>query len=281
MNDPAAKTIDSNLFIDFARYFELKLALTEEQRAQVFQVRYRVYCEEFGYEPAEVFRDEQERDAYDEQSAHCLVVHKESGMPAGCVRLVTVTGDQPLPMEEHAAGSIDAAFMAPYAQKRSSICEISRLAVDGAFRRRRGEQETRFGTPDALVFSSQEKRTFPLLALSLFIASAASADLLGRRNLFAIMEPFLPAILRRSGVRFQRIGEDFEFRGIRAPYFASIDALRHEVPPEISFAYDVVRQQLFEQLNEAREALGEGAAGGVIEPAVELFDGHPHLTAVS
>jgi N-acyl amino acid synthase of PEP-CTERM/exosortase system len=233
----------SSLFMDFASYFDLSLALTPEQRASVYQVRYHVYCEEFGYEPVESFRNGQETDDYDDKSIHCLVTHRATNRPAGCVRLVLVEGEDHMPMEDHAGESIDAAFMSRFSDQRNSICEISRLAVDGDFRRRRGERETRFGATETFQFAEREKRTFPLIAVSLFLASAAAADILGRKHLFAIMEPFLPTILRRTGVQFHRVGEDFDFRGVRAPYYANIEDLVRDAPDELRLCFEVVKQQ--------------------------------------
>jgi N-acyl amino acid synthase of PEP-CTERM/exosortase system len=243
----AAET--SSLFLDFAKYFDLSLAQSAEEHAAVYQVRYRVYCEEFGYEPMEAFMDRQETDAFDAQSVHCLVTHKESNRPAGCVRLVLVDDEDQLPMEQHSGDAIDADFMRRFDHNRHTICEISRLAVDGAFRRRRGEDATQFGAHDSLLFNDDERRTFPLIAVALFLASASVADIYERPHLFAIMEPFLPKILGRIGVNFERVGADFEFRGIRAPYYANVDRLVSEVPDDLRFCYDAVKGQFAQALS--------------------------------
>lgn len=272
MSSPKIRAEASSLFMDFAQYFELSMALTEAERAAVYHVRYRVYCEEFGYEPIESFLNGQETDEFDEKSIHCLVTHKETGRPAGCVRLVLVNDNDRLPMELHSGNAIDNSFMRRFAQKRGAICEISRLAVDGDFRRRRGEKATQFGAHDAFLFNEEEQRTFPLIAVALFLASAAAADVLSRRHVFAIMEPFLPKILRRTGVEFQRIGEDFQFRGVRAPYYASLDDLVRNAPDELRLCYDVVKEQFAQELQPSlpgrkvsRKAGGN--AGGNAAPA--------------
>lgn len=273
MENNAASADKSSLFMDFARYFDLSLALTEAQRALVYQVRYRVYCEEFGYEPVETFANHQEIDEFDDQSVHCLVTHRDSGRPAGCVRLVMMNSDGPMPMEQHSGGSVDQGFMRRFADQRQTLCEISRLAVDSDFRRRRGERETRFGTKETLQFHTREKRTFPLIAVSLFLASAAVAELMHRKHCFAIMEPFLPAILLRTGVGFQRVGEDFEFRGTRAPYYANLDDLVRDAPDELRLCYEVVKAQFAEVLlpaMEARKAARVAAMGG-LAPALPTF----------
>jgi len=238
----------SSLFMEFARYFELSLALTPAEKEAVYAVRYRVYCEEFGYEPIEAFLDRQETDEFDDQSIHCLVMHKETGRPAGCVRLVFVEGDNRLPMELHGGGAIDAEFMHRFDHKRDEICEISRLAVDGAFRRRRGEDATQFGAHDAFLFNDEERRTFPLIAVALFLASAAVADIQARPHIFAIMEPFLPKMLGRIGVQFRRVGEDFQFRGVRAPYYANINDLVRDVTDDLGLCYHAVKAQFIDVL---------------------------------
>jgi hypothetical protein len=99
-----------------------------------------------------------------------------------------------------------------------------------------------------LHFAAREKRTFSLIAVSLFLAAAAAADLMRRKDCFAIMEPFLPTILRRIGVTVERVGEDFEYKGVRAPYYLNIDEAIRSGPAELRLCYDVVRSQFAEIL---------------------------------
>lgn len=269
----------SKLFMEFAQYFELSIALTAEQKQAVFAIRYNVYCEEFGYEDAAAFKDDLETDKFDASSVHCLVTHKASGIPAGCVRLVTPDEHTFMPMEEHCGHALDADFFEHFKDRRTAMSEISRLAVDGQFRRRRGEDETRFGNTDTLHFAAREKRTFSLIAVSLFLAAAAVADLLNRKDTFSIMEPFLPTILRRTGITVKRVGEDFEFRGKRAPYHLNVDEAVRTIPDELRLCYEVVRAKFSEVLGpggeraacsrsfESRAALSAGVrAGGLLKP---------------
>ncbi|EAQ98898.1 PEP-CTERM/exosortase system-associated acyltransferase [Congregibacter litoralis] len=248
MPKPAINPEMSSLFMDFAQYFELSLAVTPEQKALVYSVRYSVYCEEFGYEDPDAFHNNCETDDFDDQSIHCLVMHKSSGLPAGCVRLVTVGEGDGMPMESHCKGSLDEAFFNNFENKRATMAEISRLAVEGNFRRRRGESATRFGNTSSLHFAAREERTFSLIAVSLFLAAAACADLVRRRDCFAIMEPFLPEILRRTGIVVKRVGGDFDYKGVRAPYYLNIDEAVRAAPDELRLCYEVVRSQFAEVL---------------------------------
>ena len=255
---------------EFHQYFELAPAVSQEQRNMVYQIRYRVYCEEFGYESTEAFSNHEETDEFDDQSAHCLVTHRASGVPVGCVRVVMPNGNDLMPMEVHAGSSIDQDFMIGFVERRNMLCEISRLAVDGAFRRRRREQENPIGNVDALSTAEWERRTFPLIALSLMVGAGALADALGRKHCVAIMEPFLPVMMRRAGIHFRRIGEDFEFRGTRAPYYGNMEELFNSAPAELRLYFNTMREQFIAALqkNPASAPIGHVPIGpGMLKSA--------------
>ena len=231
-----------SLVEDFQEYFELELATTPERLAHVYSIRYRVYCQEFGYEPLEAFPDGQETDEFDAYSSHCLVMHKSSGRPAGCARLVHVDETSLMPMEKFCPASIDQETLRDFDGRRNTICEFSRLAVDGAFRRRAGEQATRFGEFTALDYSQRELRTFSLIAVSTILAAFAMSDLIGRTNCFAMMEPFLPRLLRRSGIIVHPAGQETDYHGIRAPYFFESHATVAGMEPELREFFNAIRR---------------------------------------
>ncbi len=243
MNDESMQSIVEN----FERYFEIVLATSAEQKNQVFNVRYRVYCEEFEYETVDHFPDQLEVDDYDPISQHCLIIHRESKAPAGCVRLVPALGnidEMPLPLERYCSSSLDKESIGKLGLNRNTVCEISRLAVDGAFRRRKGEQTTRFGGIDGLIFSPQEQRTFSLIAVACFLAATAMTEIDHRTNVFAMMEPFLPRLMQRSGINFQRVGTDIDYHGIRAPYFITTQSALSTMNQDLLDLYHWIRKSL-------------------------------------
>lgn len=229
-------------------YFDVAVAKSDQDVADVYHVRYRVYCEEFGYEPKEVFANREETDEFDVRSLHCAIRHRASARVAAISRVVTVSDRELLPLEAHCGDHIDQDFMARFDDRRESICEISRLAVDGDFRRRRGEKRTRFGDAEGLCLEADEKRTFPLLGLSAALSAFAAAEVLGRTNLFAIMEPFLPVLMRRSGIYLECIGEEFEYRGARAPYYLDISGFEKGMRKDAREFYRHIRRELRSQL---------------------------------
>lgn len=235
---------DLSLTERFQQYFSVEFADTPEQKQKAYHIRYRVYCEEFGYEPAERFPDKAEYDEYDDTALHCLITHRATGTPAGSVRIVPATGVDGLkllmPFEKHCGASIDHDFVKALQAPRNTMCEISRLAIDGQFRRRSGEVATRFGKVEAMDFSNQDQRAFSLISVAAFLATTALTDLTGRTNAFAMMEPFLPRLLTRSGIYFQRAGSDLDYHGIRAPYFITTQAVLAGMQAELQNLYDEI-----------------------------------------
>lgn len=230
---------------DFSRFFHAVPANSDALRDAAYRLRFGVYCREFGYEPAERFPDCRETDPFDDTALHCLVIHTATDRPAACVRLVpgSLAGEErPLPFEVNCAGHIHSDRLRALNLPRDTVCEISRLAVDRGFRRRRGEQETRFGNPQQLEFGPAETRTLPLIAVSAYLAATAMTELAGRRNVFAMMEPFLPRLMSRVGIQFEQVGEAIEYHGLRAPYFIRTEsALESMAPPVRSLYHEIYR----------------------------------------
>ena len=231
----------------FQRYFSIHLARTAAQRSAVYGVRYRVYCEQFGYEPAEAFPDREESDAFDARSLHCLVVHQRTRQPAACVRLVPALGDtveDPLPIESIFRETLDYRLINALELDRQQVCEISRLAVDRAFRRRSGEGSSRVGEPDSARYAPHERSTFPFICMAAFLGATALTEITGRTQVFAMMEPFLARMLTRSGIHFQRVGGDLEYHGLRAPYFTTTQQALEDMTADTRAMYSAIADRI-------------------------------------
>jgi len=241
------KDMKLSLTESFERYFKVELAISEAQKKLVYGIRYRVYCEEFKYESVDRFSDQLETDKYDLDSRHCLIIHGSSGLPAGCVRMVPALGGRqqaPLPLERYCSSSLDQESLDQLKLDRATVCEISRLAVDTAFRRRTGETLTRFGEIEGLSVSAQEQRTFSLIAVACFLAATAMTEIDGRTNVFAMMEPFLPRMMHRSGIDFRRVGKEMNYHGIRAPYFITTQSVLTNMHRDLFDLYRWIKHSL-------------------------------------
>lgn len=236
----------SSLTESFDEYFSVDLARTQKAKNHAYRIRYDVYCKEFNYEESEKYADDKEVDEFDGDALHCLITHRLSQTPAACVRLVPAGKDietGPLPLEKYCRESLDRDFIQQLNLDRGSVCEISRLAVDRRFRRRSNESLSYFGDVGA-VFSRDEQRTFPLVAVASFLGAAALAEVSGRHHIFAMMEPFLPRLMKRSGIVFQMAGKNIDYHGLRAPYFITTQTVVSGLKPGIRLLYQKIKAQI-------------------------------------
>jgi N-acyl amino acid synthase of PEP-CTERM/exosortase system len=231
----------------FQQYFSVSPATTTALKQAVYRLRYDVYCREFNYEPAENFPDGMERDEYDSQALHVLVRHKNSGLAAGCTRIITPDPSNAaalLPVERYCSGSLDADYLDNLNLSRQSICEASRLSVSNIYRRRHGESRSRYGSLEHLGFSPQEQRTFPLISVSISLATTALTELTGHPYMFAMMEPSLPRLLQRIGYNFKQVGVITNYHGKRAAYLQETSAVLENLRPELRDLYCEIRKSL-------------------------------------
>ena len=143
----------------------------------------------------------------------------------------------PLPFEKNCAQSLDKAFIDSLDIDRNTMCEISRLAVDGAFRRRAGERVTRYGEVEGLDCTQQERRTFSVIAVACFLAATALTDISGRTNVFAMMEPFLPRLLSARVSSFSDPARILITMALRAPYFITTQSAVDNMRPDLKELY--------------------------------------------
>jgi len=238
---------------NFQEFFKIELAVTPAQQRAVCRIRYRVYCEELGLEPPEQFPDGLEHDEYDSHSMMCLITHRRSGVPAGCVRMVMADEDKQMPFEPRCHDSLNVEFADLLYSERDSVVECSRLAVDSRFRRRLGEEHTRLGEYDALDCCHIEQRSFSLVGMAVVLAGFAVADLAGRPNVLAMMEPYLPRLMRRSGILVQKAGKRVEYHGRRAPYYLNIDAALPNMRLDLLELQQSIRDNLSSHFSAAQE----------------------------
>jgi N-acyl amino acid synthase of PEP-CTERM/exosortase system len=210
----------------FDKHFNILYADTAPLVEKALRLRYDVYCREFQYEREEDCPGGIERDEYDAEAVHLLVVHRASDVPAGCVRMITARPKEPtflLPMERHCGHTLKETDRHPGRLPRERIAEISRLAVHTSFRRRAGEKDSETGALKREAFTDEEQRTFPLISLALFAGATALLALTERQHMLVMMEPRLARLLRSLGFPFVQIGERTEYHGIRAAYYVNVD----------------------------------------------------------
>lgn len=192
----------------------IEVATSADQVMAAQRLRYRVYCEERGYEPG---AGGLEQDAFDAHAAHVLVKSCQTGMTLGTVRVVLsnrTAGHGSFPMSQVCEPYV----LAPLPV--SATGEISRFAL---LRHRAGI------SPAAAA----------LMRLCLM---RGIVEVSGRANLThwcAVMESSLLRLLRATAIHFLPIGPTVEFHGTRQPTVGAIATIlgriRREQPVVWSF----------------------------------------------
>lgn len=207
-----------NLGKSYKQYFEIVPAYTDELKDEVYRIRHQVYCEELAFEPQRP--DRREHDDYDAQSLHLLIRSLHTQAFIGCTRLVRTRAEDPalpLPFEKACGATLDRSVVDPAQLPRRAIAEVSRLAVVGEFRHRKGDikksvlplSESDFGTP--------AQPRFPYIPIGLYMGTIELARLHGIDTLFVLTEQRLASHFRKLGVNIQTIGAPVEHRGQRIP----------------------------------------------------------------
>ncbi|MBL8472283.1 MAG: PEP-CTERM/exosortase system-associated acyltransferase [Rhodocyclaceae bacterium] len=219
---------------NFKKYFEVLPAFTPELKEATYRIRHSVYCEELGYES--VRTEGVETDTYDPHSVH-LLLRTISGMPVGCIRLVRPDPDEPhdlLPFEKTCAAVLDRARIDPAKTDRAHIAEVSRLAVLGSFRKRKGEANTPVALSDR-DFGAPGMPRFPYIPVGLYTAMFLVAADIGLHTLFVLTEPRLARHLSALGIKLTQIGGPVQHRGTRIPSVLNtqenIDSIKFNLLP--------------------------------------------------
>ena len=241
-------TLDAQRAERFGQFFRVSPALDAATLDEVHRIRHEVYARDLGYEAIQP--DGRERDAHDRHAMHCIVRTARDSRAVGCARLVLPNphdAAQPLPFETTCRDALDRSLIDPRTLPRDRIAEVSRLAVMGEFRRRRGEQSQPVSI-SADDCEGQPVPRFPNIPVSLYIAAVVMAQRRGVEYLFTLTEPRLARHFSLMGVQVHAIGSPVEHRGLRVPSLirvsevypslrALIRPIWHEVHAQMSTGY--------------------------------------------
>lgn len=211
----------------FDSCFEVFLADTPEGKEINYNLRYRVYCEEMGFEDKDRFPDQMESDDWDDHAVHFLLRHKGTGDWLGGVRLVAEK-DSKLPFEEWS--STDRPITA---QDRKVSVEMSRLCIVKEARRFASRRFAPYGLPEQEANGEGSNirsfYDFKNQSRSIMWGLVHAAGLYSAQQNFShwyfIVAPSLACFLNRGGLELEKIGAPCEHRGTRTPYQLSIENL--------------------------------------------------------
>lgn len=230
----------------YRKIFHIHLAKTDQHRESSYNIRYQVYCKEFGYEQISDNMVEREVDEYEGQSRHCLLVHNSSNRAIGCARLVLADPqcpERPLPFWKHCSQAIDTSKFDPQSFTPGQVAEFSRIAIIEEFRRREKAENARPGSTFSIT---HERRlsNFPVLPVCLLLAPLSMLINSDAEYGVAMMERKLVRLLAKYGILFESIGRELEYHGLRGPYVIHRDNVLCNLNTEVKEMFLEIHQNL-------------------------------------
>lgn len=239
------------LLARFIDDFRIVIARTDDQLKRAHELRYEVFLRELNYDLGIDKRLALERDAFDDHAIHCLIEHRETGLTAGYVRLVFPldSAENCLPLISSTGHLFTVPELHPLSLPGNRICEISRLAISRHFRSRTAPALNLEGSGlPVRQFSRDQRRSFSLIVIGLFLCAHALVTLSERRHIYALMEATLPRLLSLSGFHFQRVSRMIDYCGTRGTFYIDNQQAAQDMADDLKGLYQHVESQLATQL---------------------------------
>ena len=227
----------------------IRPAKEDKDLIEVYSLRYKVYCHEWGFEKPKNHMDGLVRDEDDENALH-FAAKDDSNKTVGAVTLIVDASDK-LPIERHCELEIDNDQI-----PRETLAEISRLVIHQNYRRRAedkyiygpDEERRSIGSfdfqysysagksyyrmaNDKFKYKNTSRRTqdSPVdrrkrheVILRLYKAIYQESKRRKITHWYAVMTSGIATLLGRFGIDFQAIGGPVDYHGIRTPYLGEI-----------------------------------------------------------
>lgn len=187
---------------------KFKKADSEEELREVYKLRYKVYCEERGFEKPEDHPGGIEFDEFDKSSKHFMAMIGTRRHVIGTARII-LNSENWLPIKINCKIEKDLSSL-----DHSRLGEISRLAVS-----------------NELLYNDafNDKRMRQMVVFGLYKLIYIESRMMGLTHWLAVMTDGLYKLLRRAGIVFAPIGPPVNYHGIRTPYLGSIAEIEAEV----------------------------------------------------
>jgi N-acyl amino acid synthase of PEP-CTERM/exosortase system len=189
---------------------------------EVYKLRYKVYCDEWGFENPEDHPGGIEKDEFDANSVHFVAKRKSDGLIIGTIRLIR-NSEKGFLLERHCQIDADLSSF-----NKDLFGELSRLAVSKEYRRRTTDAayEGKIVADEAIdnMYGGNRKMENDIV-LGLYKCIYRECRESGQAYLLAVMAKGLFLLLKRVGIIFEPIGPARNYHGLRTPYLGRVDAM--------------------------------------------------------
>ncbi|MEO6422317.1 MAG: PEP-CTERM/exosortase system-associated acyltransferase [Candidatus Nitrotoga sp.] len=179
--------------------YEVILADNEESKNIHYNLRYQIFCLEKGFEEADKFKDEMERDIYDDKAIHFLVKSKNRWI--GSFRIVI---DQfgSLPFQK-----VSTPYCPQFLQRELQTAEFSRLGILRPFQNLRNGQSPK---------ESSENESE--IMLKMLHAGVDYCRTNGIGHIICLCRRSIGRVLNQFGLQARSIGPAIIHHGPRTPF---------------------------------------------------------------
>jgi len=209
--------------------FKFKKVTGEDELKEIFKLRYKVYCEEWGFENPSEHPERLEFDEFDKHSIHFAAIEEDANQLIGTVRII-LNSEKGFPIERHCKIDTDLTHI-----KRDKIGEISRLAISKVYRRRLEDHftyEAISKTYQDLHKVPYERRRRQEIVIGLYKCIYVESKRIGLTHWYAIMGQGLFLLLQRMGIAFKSIGPEINYHGVRKPYVGHVEEMEKTLSKE-------------------------------------------------
>jgi len=204
---------------------QCKVVLKGPELEETFRLRYRVYCEERGFERPEDHPDGLEVDRFDVHARH-FASYNSGGNMVGTVRII-LHSDEGFPIERNCRLDEDRPLC-----EAARFGEISRLALSKDIRRRAEDAYIYSGlvppVEEALTTSDDRRRRHEIV-IGMYKLLYMESKRMGLTHWYTVMSKGLHTLLGRLGIVFRPIGPEQYYHGLRTPYMGDISEIERNV----------------------------------------------------
>lgn len=198
--------------------FHFKKVTNKDELEEVFRLRYKVYCEEWGFERIEDHPGGIEFDKFDDHSLHFISLNNVWQV-VGTVRII-LNSEKGFPIEKICKTDTNLSNL-----NKDKIGEISRLAMSKELRKRIEDRFIYDGTSEyhQEYTATDERRRRHEIVIGLYKYIYVESKKMGLTHWYAVMAKGLYLLLKKLGIIFSPIGPEIDYHGIRTPYLGSIE----------------------------------------------------------
>lgn len=211
---------------------------------EVYKLRFKVYCEEWGFEDPANYPDGMERNEYDDHAEHFAIRSTIDQSIIGSARVI-LPSELGYPVIKFCSIDTNMYALASGGVRNMKIGEVSRLAISKDFRKRI-EDDSQAGysgdLPDEQHVGHEKRRYNFVHEFYKYLLLQSMS--MGLSHWYIAMKRGLYILLKRVGMVYHPIGPEIDYHGLRTPYLGNLQEIREGMLKKDPHCFEFVEQLL-------------------------------------